>query len=691
MPTSALEAFGGLTGRLVWLGLLHSVWIGLLVGSGVALIFQIGPRITHGARHAILLVAMLIASAGPIAMAIAQHLSSSPTERGAAEIAGTLLSFRVEARGEAPSSRSDASASRPALAVGRPGSRFASVAGILARVVDGLRMARAVAAAVWSAVVASLCAILALGGIGLRRLCRDARPAPTAIRDRSRRLARLLRLRRIPRVLVHPGLAEPFLFGVFRPAIVLPRKWVAGARPGWLEAVLAHELAHARRLDQLANLAQRLVEVGLFFHPAVHWLARSLRRERELCADALAVRLTGDPLALAEALQSVARLRHTSPRSPAVAASLGGPSVSLLPRIQELIGMTPLRPRFTLWPLAALPAAGFLALIATAAGLAEDRPSPTATPPQAVAGEDHLPVGRPASRQVRSIDLVNPLRDRADSAPHLVVDFAQGNVADDRQIAYEVRYIVSNEGAWRQPLLDRLKLIKQEADVAAWTLDDKALLDLLTRAQGDTKTNVLQAPKVTSFSGARATIINRRKQHYVAGVEKLEYAARPAFRPIVKELQIGGKLDMTGTIVPGGTRLSVSLSDSWLLALRTMGCEHRVGAEVHPAQYQIPTMIDRRCELTCDLPEGTHLLISLGLSDEPRKPTGLAGLANGAFAAIGLPEPIRFVPFERLVLITPRPIILESDEQPIRPASHVRAKSKSRRAVSRLTLEVPRP
>jgi hypothetical protein len=388
---------------------------------------------------------------------------------------------------------------------------------------------------------------------------------------------------------------------------------------------------------------------------------------------------------------AIASLRIKSRRVPAVVASLGGPSPSLLPRIQELIGMTPSRPRFSIWPLAALPAAGFLALIATAAGFAEDRPSPAATPPQAVAGEDHRPVGRPAGPQARSIYLVNPLRDHADSAPHSAGGVARATVTDDRQIAYKVRYIVSNEGDWRQTLLDRLKLIKQEANVASWTLDDAALHDLLTQAFGDAKTNVLQAPKVTSFNGALATIVNRRKQPYVAGVERIEAAARPAFRPIVKELEIGSKLDMTGTIVPGGTRLSVSLSDSWLLALRTMGCQHRVGSEVQTAEYHIPTMIDRRCELTCDLPEGTHLLISLGLSDEPRKPSGLAGLANGVFAAIGLPEPIRSVPFERLVLISPRPIILESEEQPIRPASRVKAGPKSRRTVSRLTLEVPRP
>ena len=162
--------------------------------------------------------------------------------------------------------------------------------------------------------------------------------------------------------------------------VLLPGRWAASAPPRAIDAILAHELAHARRRDQVVNLAQRLAEVALFFHPAVHWLSRSLRRERELCADALAVRLTGDPLALAESLQSVARLRLESRRIPAAGTSLGGPSVSLLPRIQELIGMTPPRPRLSAWPFAALPAAGFLALVAAAAGAVDDRPAaPAAT------------------------------------------------------------------------------------------------------------------------------------------------------------------------------------------------------------------------------------------------------------------------------------------------------------------------
>ena len=81
---------------------------------------------------------------------------------------------------------------------------------------------------------------------------------------------------------------------------------------------------------------------------------------------------------------------------------------------------------------------------------------------------------------------------------------------------------------------------------------------------------------------------------------------------------------------------------------------------------------------TAIVSEGTHVLISEGPAVEHRKPTGLAGLANGLFAAIGLPEPIGFVPSERLVVITPRRIILEPEEQPVRSASRANGETRAR-------------
>ena len=62
-----------------------------------------------------------------------------------------------------------------------------------------------------------------------------------------------------------------------------------------LRAVLAHELAHVRRYDHLVNLCQMLVEALLFFNPAVWWLSRQIRIEREACCDAAAIAASGGP------------------------------------------------------------------------------------------------------------------------------------------------------------------------------------------------------------------------------------------------------------------------------------------------------------------------------------------------------------------------------------------------------------
>ncbi len=470
---------------------------------------------------------MLAVAVGPVAVAILMEFVALP----AATIAspGRVSTIVVITGGTAPGSSDPQAPGTDASPAGKPAEprRILFLRKTLARAVDAVSGLRSMVIGVWLSTTTCLGAILVLGARRLRRLCDESEPASLAIQEQARRLARRLRLRRTPRLLVQRSLAEPFLCGLVRPAIVLPGRWLTSASTDRLEAILAHELAHARRLDHLVNLAQRLVEVLFFFHPAVHWLSRSVRRERELCTDALAVRLTRNPLALAEALQSVAHLRvhfRLPAGMPLVGTSLGGQTISLLPRIQELIGMTPTRPQPRVWPFAALPLAAVLALLATAAGLARDDPSP------APAGR----YGAPSS--------ASP----AQPAP--------STAAESRPlISYQVRYCWLPAEPWRQLLLDRLKPIKQEADVSAWIMDDKALLDLLTHAQNDTRSNVLQAPKCTAYEGAHATIINGEKKFYVAGVDW----TGKGFRPIVKDLEFGLKIDMTGSLLPRGTRLSV--------------------------------------------------------------------------------------------------------------------------------------
>jgi len=99
-----------------------------------------------------------------------------------------------------------------------------------------------------------------------------------------------------------------------------------------IEAILAHELAHIKRHDYLANILQTMVEILGFYHPAVWWISRQMRVERENCCDDLAVRLCQDRLCYAKALTAMEEIRG-SQSAWALAASGG----NLLNRIRRLL------------------------------------------------------------------------------------------------------------------------------------------------------------------------------------------------------------------------------------------------------------------------------------------------------------------------------------------------------------------
>jgi bla regulator protein blaR1 len=100
-------------------------------------------------------------------------------------------------------------------------------------------------------------------------------------------------LRRRVTVLCSKAVAAPVLVGWIRPVILLPMAVACGFPRMQVELILAHELAHLRRWDPLANLFQVMLETLHFYHPVVHWISRDVRNEREICCDELALRVTG--------------------------------------------------------------------------------------------------------------------------------------------------------------------------------------------------------------------------------------------------------------------------------------------------------------------------------------------------------------------------------------------------------------
>jgi hypothetical protein len=159
-------------------------------------------------------------------------------------------------------------------------------------------------------------------------------------------------------LLMVDALSGPAVVGVWRPVILWPAAWATGLPEWQVRAILAHELAHIVRRDYLVNLLQMAVEALLFFNPAVWWMSRQARIEREACCDALAARILGDSgeWDLARALAKAAETGHM----PAGAMAFGGPPRrGLLERVRRLVEPAH-RPTFRLpWPTLA----GILALL----------------------------------------------------------------------------------------------------------------------------------------------------------------------------------------------------------------------------------------------------------------------------------------------------------------------------------------
>ena len=110
-----------------------------------------------------------------------------------------------------------------------------------------------------------------------------------------------------------PGLLEPGVVGVFRLFLLLPEGIADRLTPPQLEAVLAHELCHVRRRDNLFASMHMIVEAMFWFHPLVWWIGARLVAERERACDEEVLSLGSEPRVYAEGILNVCKLYVESP------------------------------------------------------------------------------------------------------------------------------------------------------------------------------------------------------------------------------------------------------------------------------------------------------------------------------------------------------------------------------------------
>lgn len=160
----------------------------------------------------------------------------------------------------------------------------------------------------------------------------------------------------------------PMLTGLIRPIILLPAQLMTGLSGDEVRAVLAHELAHLARRDAWWNMLQVVIETLFFFHPAVWWMGSRAHMEREHAADDLALGVSDDRRAYAEALVKLAELQL----APALSVPANGGS--LVDRIRRIISPPAKDAATPGWTLPALAVvAGLCITFAFRAGAADSK------------------------------------------------------------------------------------------------------------------------------------------------------------------------------------------------------------------------------------------------------------------------------------------------------------------------------
>ncbi|MRG93801.1 M56 family metallopeptidase [Polyangium spumosum] len=236
----------------------------------------------------------------------------------------------------------------------------------------------------WSAGALFMSARLAVGLLRLSSLIRHhTMPVSSALEVRFDKLARRLGVREGVRLFASDRVDVPMVIGWLRPVVLVPLYALTDLSPSCLSALLAHELAHVRRFDFLTNILQSIVEAALFYHPAVHWVSRVARREREHLCDDDAVAAVGDPVRYARALAALEGMRARTPE-----LALGSNGGSLVMRIRRLIdGTTPQPPTSRALAAPALALASTLGLALATLAACGGEPPPAAEKPSVTAAQ----------------------------------------------------------------------------------------------------------------------------------------------------------------------------------------------------------------------------------------------------------------------------------------------------------------
>jgi bla regulator protein blaR1 len=124
-------------------------------------------------------------------------------------------------------------------------------------------------------------------------------------------------------VRVSKELFEPGVFGWRDPVLIVPEGLLETLSADQFHAVLAHEICHLKRCDNLTALIHMIIEALFWFHPMVWWIGARLVEERELACDEVVLAQGADPKSYARLILQICKQYVQSPLAcaPGIAGS----------------------------------------------------------------------------------------------------------------------------------------------------------------------------------------------------------------------------------------------------------------------------------------------------------------------------------------------------------------------------------
>src|ERR1019366_511986 len=233
---------------------LNSLWLGLLLAALAAGMLRLLPRSNATTRYAVWFTALLLAVATPAMLLIPRPAPASAASAPALPSAPWIVPVTAQ---------------WPVYAV-----------------------------VAWLAITAILVARVAWSLAHIHGL---------------KRRATLLGQRGSIRVLASAEARVPMAAGFVHRAIVFSQSLLDELTPQEFEQVLCHEMAHLRRWDDWTQLAHAVAQAALFFNPAIYWIGRRLKIEREVACDDWVVSTTGEARPYAACLTHLHELTRRAP------------------------------------------------------------------------------------------------------------------------------------------------------------------------------------------------------------------------------------------------------------------------------------------------------------------------------------------------------------------------------------------